>query len=204
MEKRISSYHPHKVQFVTSAPSLAHCPLPDRPEIVFLGRSNVGKSSLINTITGKRSIALTSKTPGRTRLLNYFDVNDELYLVDLPGYGFARVSTSMRDQWNRHMYQYLECRENIAMAVMIVDIRHEAQKNDLRMFNLLGQWQIPTLIVATKSDKLKKSQLAPHIDKLRKSYGSKCALMPFSSASKYGIEEFWWEVTKRQIVDANS
>ncbi|ADU65650.1 ribosome biogenesis GTP-binding protein YihA/YsxC [Desulfurispirillum indicum] len=198
------SYTPHQVQFITSAPSLAKCPVPDRPEIVFLGRSNVGKSSLINAVTGRRNIAITSKTPGRTRLINYFDVNGDLYCVDLPGYGFARVPTGMRDEWNRSLYEYLERRENIALAIMIVDARHEAQKNDLRMFSLLQELEVPVFIVATKADKLTKNQLQKQVAGLKKVYGKEAGVLPFSSTAKYGIEEFWQEITRRGIVVSNS
>lgn len=145
-----------KAEYVISSPSLAQCPSPDRPEYAFLGRSNVGKSSLINLITGRKNLAKTSATPGKTQLINHFLVESEgrsWYLVDLPGYGFAKVSASQRKSWERMIEEYVRKRENLGVLFLLLDSRHPPQSADLAFVDRLGEWGVPFCLVFTKSDK---------------------------------------------------
>lgn len=139
--------------YVVSSPDLAGCPPPDRPEFAFIGRSNVGKSSLINMLCNNQKLAKTSATPGKTQLINHFSVNDEWYLVDLPGYGFARVAQSARNRWEQMIENYLRKRENLRTVFVLIDARHEPQRIDLDFLSRLGRWGVPFSLVFTKADK---------------------------------------------------
>ena len=140
-------------EYVVSSPSVAQCPPADKPEFAFIGRSNVGKSSLINMITDHQKLAKTSGTPGKTQLINHFIINKEWYLVDLPGYGFAKVSQSARNRWEQMIENYLRKRENLLHVFVLIDSRHSPQKLDIDFVNQLGKWQIPFCLVFTKADK---------------------------------------------------
>jgi GTP-binding protein len=157
-----------EAKYVISSPSFDKCPKPDRPEFAFIGRSNVGKSSLINMLTGKRELAKVSANPGKTQLINHFEITTsptlvrkaekgetKWFLVDLPGYGFAIVSQKQRQGWEKMIDDYIRKRENLANLFVLVDSRHEPQKKDLDFINRLGEWQIPFAIVFTKTDKNK-------------------------------------------------
>ena len=139
--------------YVISSPDYEKCPAPDRPEYAFIGRSNVGKSSLINMLCNNEKLAKTSSAPGKTQLLNHFNVNYEWYLVDLPGYGFAKVSQSSRRRWEQMIENYLRKRENLTMVFVLIDARHRPQKIDLEFLLQLRTWQVPFSLVFTKSDK---------------------------------------------------
>ena len=139
--------------YVVSSPDYTKCPKPDRPEYAFIGRSNVGKSSLINMLCNNEKLAKTSGTPGKTQLLNHFIINDEWYIVDLPGYGFAKVSQTQRKKWEKMIEDYLRRRENLVNVFILIDSRHPPQKIDLEFINRLGEWQIPFILVFTKADK---------------------------------------------------
>ncbi|MBS1603956.1 MAG: YihA family ribosome biogenesis GTP-binding protein [Bacteroidetes bacterium] len=143
----------HSSTYVISSPELAKCPEPDRPEYAFIGRSNVGKSSLINMLTGNEKLAKTSGTPGKTQLINHFSINDEWYIVDLPGYGFAKVSQSQRKKWEKMIEDYLRKRENLVNVFVLIDSRHSPQKIDLEFVDKLRVWQVPFVLVFTKADK---------------------------------------------------
>jgi len=145
--------------FVISSPDVGSCPEQSFPEYAFIGRSNVGKSSLINMLVGKKGLAKISGTPGKTRLINHFIVNDEWYLVDLPGYGYAKISQSERAKWKKMINAYLLKRENLICTFILIDSRHEPQKNDLEFMAWMGQKQLPFVIVFTKSDKLSRIKL---------------------------------------------
>lgn len=145
--------------FVSSAAQLNQCPPGNKPEFAFIGRSNVGKSSLINMLVDQKGLAKTSSTPGKTQLLNYFIINEKWYLVDLPGYGFAKVSRTEREKWEKRLFEYLRKRENLYCVFVLIDSRLEPQKNDLDMINWLGENQIPIAILFTKTDKLKPREL---------------------------------------------
>jgi len=139
--------------YVISSPDHTRSPAPDRPEYAFIGRSNVGKSSLINMLTGNEKLAKTSGTPGKTQLINHFNINDEWYIVDLPGYGFAKVSQSDRRRWEQMIENYLRKRENLETVFVLIDARHSPQKIDLEFLERLRKWNIPFCLVFTKSDK---------------------------------------------------
>jgi len=139
--------------YLVSSPDLAGCPPPDRPEFAFIGRSNVGKSSLINMLCNNQKLAKTSATPGKTQLINHFIVNDEWYLVDLPGYGFAKVSQSARNRWEQMIENYLRKRTNLRNVFVLLDARHSPQRIDIEFVNRLGKWGVPFCLVFTKADK---------------------------------------------------
>src|ERR1700743_3724521 len=143
----------HSAVYVISSPDYQQCPKPDRPEYAFIGRSNVGKSSLINMLCNNDKLAKTSGTPGKTQLINHFNINDEWYIVDLPGYGFAKVSQSQRKKWEKMIEDYLRKRENLVNVFILIDSRHSPQKIDLEFVNKLGKWGVPFCLVFTKADK---------------------------------------------------
>ncbi|HEX2967884.1 MAG TPA: ribosome biogenesis GTP-binding protein YihA/YsxC [Bacteroidales bacterium] len=153
----------HSARFVKSSPTLKECPAPDRPEFGFIGRSNVGKSSLINMLTGWSKLAKTSSQPGKTRTINHFIVNESWYLVDLPGYGFAKVPVSMREKWNKSTENYILKRENLICLFVLIDARHKPQPSDIKFMEFLGKMGIPFSRIFTKSDKLTKSELAKSV-----------------------------------------
>jgi GTP-binding protein len=140
--------------FLQSNTDYEKCPKPDKPEYAFIGRSNVGKSSLINALVQKKNLAKTSQTPGKTQLINHFQIDKKWYLVDLPGYGYAKVSKTDREKFEKMIHEYLENRENLMYTFVLVDIRHEPQKLDMEFMNNLGEQGIPFCIVFTKADKL--------------------------------------------------
>lgn len=154
-----------EAKYIISSPSVDKCPKPDKPEFAFIGRSNVGKSSLINMLTGKRELAKVSAHPGKTQLINHFEITSTSsltstsknywYLVDLPGYGFAIVSQKQRKGWEKMIHDYIHKRENLANLFVLIDSRHDPQQKDLDFINRLGEWQIPFSIVFTKTDKNK-------------------------------------------------
>ena len=153
--------------FVISNTNIDKCPKERIPEYAFIGRSNVGKSSLINMLTGRKSLAKTSGKPGKTQLINHFKINDNWFLVDLPGYGYAKVSKKNRSIFAKFIYEYLEKRENLICTFVLVDSRHEPQKIDMLFMEWLGQNQIPFVIIFTKMDKLSSSQLNKNITKYK-------------------------------------
>jgi GTP-binding protein len=156
-----------EAQFVTSNSDVKKCPPPKKSEYAFIGRSNVGKSSLINRMTNKKSLAKTSGKPGKTRLINHFIINNEWYLVDLPGYGYAEVPKAERLKWEKMIRQYILQRENLQCLFVLIDSRHEAQEIDLNFMEWLGTSQIPFSIVFTKTDKLKPSELEENLNKYK-------------------------------------
>ena len=148
-----------KAEYIISNPSVDKCPKPDRPEYAFIGRSNVGKSSLINMLCNKKELAKISSAPGKTQLINHFEIvsgkSTKWYLVDLPGYGFAVISQKQRKSWERMIVNYIRQRENLSNLFVLVDSRHTPQQIDIDFINRLGEWQIPFTIVFTKTDKNK-------------------------------------------------
>jgi GTP-binding protein len=161
----------HSAVYVISSPDYTQCPKPDRPEYAFIGRSNVGKSSLINMICNNDHLAKTSGTPGKTQLINHFNIDNKWYIVDLPGYGFAKVSLASRKKWEKMIEDYLRKRENLVNVFILIDSRHSPQKNDLEFVNRLGEWQIPFCIVFTKADKENQRTVSKNVkdflDKMR-------------------------------------
>jgi len=154
--------------FVSSNSRVDKLPAPDLPEYAFIGRSNVGKSSLINALTGHRNLAKTSQTPGKTQLINHFLINGEWYIVDLPGYGFAKASKTSRASWEKFIRRYLLMRENLQCVFVLVDSRLEPQRIDLDFCCWLGEQQVPFLLVFTKADKQSPVKANANIEKFRK------------------------------------
>ena len=150
-------------EFVVSNTDPGLCPASDLPEFAFIGRSNVGKSSLINLLMGTKNLAKTSSEPGKTRLINHFIVNNEWYLVDLPGYGYAKVLRSSREKWIKFIRKYILVRENLFCMMVLLDIRLEPQQIDLEFMNWLGEIQIPFVMVFTKADKLGKNAIEKNL-----------------------------------------
>ena len=146
-------------KYLISSATHKQCPKPDRPEYAFIGRSNVGKSSLINMISGNKGLAKISRSPGKTQLINHFDITSsdrkKWYLVDLPGYGYAIISQKARHNWSNMIESYIRKRENLVCLFVLIDSRHEPQELDLEFINQLGEWQTPFVLVFTKSDKNK-------------------------------------------------
>ncbi|MQN01809.1 MAG: YihA family ribosome biogenesis GTP-binding protein [Lachnospiraceae bacterium] len=165
------------------------------PEVAFAGRSNAGKSSLINCLMQRKSLARTSSSPGKTQTVNYYNINSELYLVDLPGYGYAKISRETSKQWGRMIEMYLTASEQLEAVFLIVDIRHEPTAQDLQMIDYLAYLEIETVIIATKADKLKRSQLQKNISQIKKSISanthapSGIIILPFSSVTGQGRDD---------------
>ena len=178
--------------FVISNTDIDKCPKERIPEYAFIGRSNVGKSSLINMLTGRKSLAKTSGKPGKTQLINHFKINDNWFLVDLPGYGYAKVSKKNRSIFAKFIYEYLEKRENLICTFVLVDSRHEPQKTDMLFMEWLGQNQIPFVIVFTKMDKLSSSQLNKNITKYKTEMLKTWEDIPqtFRSSAESGLGKF--------------
>jgi GTP-binding protein len=150
-------------EYLVSSPDLTLCPKPDKPEFAFIGRSNVGKSSLINMLADNQKLAKTSGTPGKTQLINHFIINGSWYLVDLPGYGFAKVSQNARNRWQQMIENYLRKRENLVNVFVLIDGRHSPQKIDLEFINQLGKWEVPFTLVFTKADKENQKTISENV-----------------------------------------
>ena len=178
--------------FVISNTNIDKCPKERIPEYAFIGRSNVGKSSLINMLTGRKSLAKTSGKPGKTKLINHFKINNNWFLVDLPGYGYAKVSKKNRSIFAKFIYEYLEKRENLICTFVLVDSRHEPQKIDMLFMEWLGQNQIPFVIIFTKMDKLSSSQLNKNIAKYKTEMLKTWEDIPqtFRSSAESGLGKF--------------
>lgn len=164
--------------FVTSSVMESQCPKPDKAEYAFIGRSNVGKSSLINMLTGKKKLAKISGSPGKTITMNHFIINKEWYLVDLPGYGFAKRSKSERKKWRKMIRNYILTRSNLMSLFVLIDLRHEPQKNDLEFMEWLAMSQIPFVIVFTKADKLSKVNVGKNFTKYKKALSESWEELP--------------------------
>ena len=180
-------------KFLKSSPRVELCPEPNLPEYAFIGRSNVGKSSLINMITGLRTLAKVSGTPGKTQLINHFEINESWYLVDLPGYGYAKVSKSKRQVFTEMIAKYIKSRENLQCLFVLIDSRHEPQNADSTFINWLGENQIPFSLVFTKSDKLSSGNLKSSISKykqfLYQTWEELPPLFTCSSVTRIGRED---------------
>jgi len=180
-------------EFVMSNTDPGLCPESDRPEFAFIGRSNVGKSSLINMLMGKKDLAKTSSEPGKTRLINHFIVNDDWFLVDLPGYGYAKALRSSREKWIKFIRKYILERENLYCVMVLLDIRVEPQQNDLDFMNWLGENEIPFVMVFTKMDKLGKvtveNNLAAYHEEMFKSWEELPQIFITSAVKGTGREE---------------
>ena len=184
-------------KYIISSPSVEKCPKPDKPEFAFIGRSNVGKSSLINMLTGKRELAKVSANPGKTQMINHFEIttakNAKWYLVDLPGYGFAVVSQKQRKSWEKMIEDYIRKRENLVNLFALIDSRHDPQKKDIDFINRLGEWRIPFTIVFTKTDKNKPGATVRNINafmsELAKSWEAPPVYFASSAIKRNGKKE---------------
>ena len=163
-----------KAEYLISSPNVDGCPKADKPEYAFIGRSNVGKSSLINMLTRNAKLAKTSNSPGKTQMINHFLINNSFYIVDLPGYGFAKVSQAMRANWEKMIEGYLRNRTNLVTVFVLIDSRHEPQNLDLEFLRKLGEWEIPFNMIFTKADKSTQRDVAKHarqfIEAMRKEW----------------------------------
>jgi GTP-binding protein len=186
-----------QAEFVKSAMGPGDFPTDGRPEVAFVGRSNVGKSSLLNTLLGRKGLAKTSSTPGKTRTLNFFSVNNKYYFVDLPGYGFAKVPLRVKDEWGAALVDYLETRRPLRLVVLLVDGRREPSGLDQEMLELLESAKRPVLLVATKVDKLKQGERARLARGLREGLGlaADAEIVLFSTVTEAGLGEL------REILD---
>lgn len=181
-----------KAKFVTGAPSLSQCPAPHLPEICFAGRSNVGKSSLINALLNRNGLARTSNTPGKTQQMNYYLVDDHTYFVDLPGFGYAKVSKKERERWGRDIRDYLLKRPTLRLVIHLVDIRHEPGKLDEEFFYWMGINRMPFCVVLAKSDKLsrnKQNQSDSRVKAILDEMNIEAPVLVSSSEKKTGIDE---------------
>jgi len=164
-----------------------------QPEFAFAGRSNVGKSSLINALLNRKALARTSSQPGKTQTINFYHINDEFYFVDLPGYGYAKVSKEIQEKWGRMIEKYLTMSEQLLLVFLLVDIRHEPSENDKAMYEWISESGFRPVIIATKLDKIKRSQKDKQLKLIRQSLGldADTVLIPFSAETKQGCEEIW-------------
>ena len=169
--------------------------LPDNtlPEIAFAGKSNVGKSSLINALMNRKALARTSAQPGKTQTINFYNINDAMYLVDLPGYGYAKVAQEVREKWGKLIERYLHGSKQLKAVFLLIDIRHEPSENDRQMYEWIVYQGYDPIIIATKLDKIKRSQLQKQLKTLRTGLGVKpgTQLLPFSALTKQGRDEIW-------------
>ncbi len=187
-----------KAEMETSAVTSSQYPKDYLPEIALAGRSNVGKSSFINTLLGRKNLVRTSSKPGKTRTLNFFKINDSFRFVDVPGYGYAKVSKKERAAWGRMMEEYFESREPLQLVILIVDGRHRPTKDDLQMFEYVSYLDLPLLIIATKFDKVKQSQQAKQLKLIRETFqiDEEVPLIPFSSVKGTNKDKVWKTITK--------
>ncbi|MBP1995948.1 ribosome biogenesis GTP-binding protein YihA/YsxC [Paenibacillus eucommiae] len=183
----------NQAEFIISAVGPSQYPEDALPEIALAGRSNVGKSSLINRLIARKNLARTSSQPGKTQTLNYYRINEDLYFVDLPGYGYAKVSKTKREQWGKFVESYLLERDVLKLVMLLVDLRHPPSKDDQAMYEWLKHHDVPLCVVATKADKIPKSKWAKHAKIVRETLGMKKddVLQVFSSEIGLGKDELW-------------
>ena len=170
------------------------------PEVAFAGKSNVGKSSLINALMNRKSYARTSSQPGKTQTINYYNINDSMFLVDLPGYGYASVSQSVKEKWGKMVERYLKRSRQLRQVFLLIDIRHDPSANDKMMYDWIVYNGYDPIIIATKADKLKRSQIQKYLKEVREGLKlpSETKVIPFSAMSKQGREEIWEWLERRE------
>ena len=181
------------VELETVCGITSRLPENERPEFAFAGKSNVGKSSLINALMNRKSLARTSAQPGKTQTINFYNINDELYFVDLPGYGYAKVSLEAKAKWGKMIENYLKKSQVLHAVFLLVDIRHDPSENDKMMYDWVIHNGYRPVVIATKLDKLKRSQVAAHVKAVRQGLGmeKEDILIPFSAETKQGRDEIW-------------
>ena len=172
---------------------MSQYPTDGRVEVAFVGKSNVGKSTLINAMVGRKAIARTSSQPGKTRTINFYDVEGVMYIVDVPGYGYAKAPKTEIEKWGKMIEEYLQKREELKSIVLLIDIRHEPGANDKMMYDWLKHYGYDIIIAATKSDKIKRSQVQKQLSVIRKALNLEKddVLIPFSGTEKTGVKELW-------------
>lgn len=165
----------------------------DKPEIAFAGKSNVGKSSLINALMNRKSYARTSAQPGKTQTINFYNINEAMYYVDLPGYGYAKVSQAEKEKWGKMIERYLQSSKQLRCVFLLIDIRHDPSANDKQMYDWVVSNGYQPVIIATKLDKIKRSQVQKQLKAIRTGLGitTKVTMIPFSAETKQGREEIW-------------
>lgn len=190
-------------EIVISAVSPKQYPDDGKPEFALVGRSNVGKSSTINTMLNRKKLARVSSSPGKTRTINFYIINKEFYLVDLPGYGYAKVSKSEKSNWGNMMETYLKSRENLYEVILLVDIRHEPTEDDKIMYNWIRHYGYGTIVIATKSDKISRGNYQKHFKIIREKLGMSPTdkIIPVSSLKKEGIDKLWTSLKDLFIVN---
>ena len=183
----------HNAEILLSAANKSHYPQDEIPEIALAGRSNVGKSSFINTLLNRKNLARTSGKPGKTQLLNFFNIDDKLRFVDVPGYGYAKVSKTERAKWGKMIEEYLTSRENLRAVVSLVDFRHEPSADDVQMYEFLKYYEIPVIVVATKADKIPRGKWNKHESVIKKKldFDKDDDFIVFSSVNKDGLVAAW-------------
>ncbi len=183
----------HNASILLSAANKSHYPQDDLPEVALAGRSNVGKSSFINTLLGRKNLARTSSKPGKTQLLNFYNIDDKLRFVDVPGYGYAKVSKTERAKWGKMIENYLHKSQMLRCVFLLIDIRHEPSSNDKLMYDWIVSQGFQPILIATKADKIKRSQLQKQLKILRTGLGvgTEVMMIPFSAETKQGREEIW-------------
>ncbi|MEG1432733.1 ribosome biogenesis GTP-binding protein YihA/YsxC [Eubacterium sp.] len=188
-----------KSEIIISAVSEAQYPQDALPEVVLLGRSNVGKSSFINTLINRKGLARTSSQPGKTQTMNFYQINDTFRFVDMPGYGYARVSKTEREKWGRMIEDYLQNRENMALIIQLVDSRHEPTEDDKLMYDWLVYYGLDPIVIATKADKISKTRQKKALDNIAKTLGlrQRSDVFLFSSTERRGKEEAWAVIEAR-------
>ncbi len=191
-----------KAELETVCGYTSKLPQNTRPEIAFAGKSNVGKSSLINALMNRKSLARTSSQPGKTQTINFYNINDEMYLTDLPGYGFAKVSKSEKEKWGKMIERYLHSSKQLRAVFLLIDIRHDPSANDRMMYEWMVYQGFAPIIIATKLDKIKRSQIQKQVKAVKEGLGVRpgTAVIPFSAQTKQGREEIW-EIMEQLIRD---
>ncbi|MBM6997320.1 YihA family ribosome biogenesis GTP-binding protein [Paenibacillus sp. DXFW5] len=187
-----------KAEFIISAVGPDQYPEDALPEIALAGRSNVGKSSLINRMINRKNLARTSSTPGKTQHLNYYRINDRVYFVDVPGYGYAKVSKSQREVWGKMIEKYLQERETLKLVLQIIDLRHPPTKDDELMYDWLKAFDLPVCVVATKADKIPKSRWQKHLKIVKEGLVLRAGdpLILFSAEEGIGKDELWAQIAR--------
>lgn len=193
MEGTQMEMNTHNAEIVLSAVSKAQYPQDDMPEIALAGRSNVGKSSFINTLLGRKNLARTSSKPGKTQQLNFYNIDDKLRFVDVPGYGYAKVSKTERAKWGKMIEEYLTSRDNLRAVVSLVDLRHDPSADDVQMYEFLKYYEIPVIVVATKADKIPRGKWNKHESAIKKKLQFEASdhFIIFSSETRQGYDQAW-------------
>lgn len=201
-----NTYKIKSVELETVCGITSKFPENDKIEIAFAGKSNVGKSSLINSLVNRKSLARTSATPGKTQTINFYNINDEMYLVDLPGYGYAKVSESEKEKWGKLIERYLHTSNQLKAVFLLIDIRHDPSANDKMMYDWIVEMGYKPIIIATKLDKLKRSQVQKNVKAIKEGLGvlPGTIIIPFSSETKQGRDEVWNLVENNFLVKEES